>query len=159
MGRPVRLGPPAPNRFVGTVNREELAWAAGFFDGEGSTYARKVKGYAYLVLSVHQVELENLQKFQRALGMRGVINGPYGGPKRVSPIYQWTSCTFEDSQAVMAMLWPFLTTPKREQYKAALKTVKENPFFTYSKEDKQSLASQARWGKYRANKNKSIQVN
>lgn len=58
---------------VAQVNREELAWAAGFFDGEGTTgLAREPRGVpkAYVKLHIHQVSLNNhppevLVKFNR----------------------------------------------------------------------------------------------
>jgi hypothetical protein len=100
-------------------------------------------------MSLHQVDHDHIIRFHKAIGSLGVINGPYGGPNRISPIYQWSSTTFENAQAVAALLWTFWTGAKREQYKRALKTVKQNPYFLLSKSEKQSICSNQRWEQFR----------
>ena len=55
-------------------DREEIAWAAGFFDGEGCfSYIQKAR---YVCLRIGQSELEPLERFREAVGL-GKIYGPY----------------------------------------------------------------------------------
>ena len=99
------------------MNREELAWAAGFFDGEGCTYWNKSGGH--IGLNVCQActsgqPAETLQRFRAAVGGLGKLN-------RKSPTaYALVVQNFEHVQAIIAMLWFWLSDRKREQYKKTL---------------------------------------
>ena len=113
------------------INREELAWAAGFFDGEGTTRAKpsqytrgdKVRGVS-LGLTVPQSERSVLERFNKATLNLGQIYGPYH-TKAGKPTYVLGVHDFEGVQAVIAMLWSFLSEPKRLQAQAALQKVSE----------------------------------
>ena len=61
-------------------DREELAWAAGFFDGEGC-FCFSEAGQ-YVCVSITQTEREPLDRFERAVGL-GKVNGPYGSIPRI----------------------------------------------------------------------------
>jgi hypothetical protein len=95
-------------------DRSELAWAAGFFDGEGHS---GIRTFPCPTVSISQTEPSTLERFQAAVGGIGVIRGPYDKSKlrpNHSPLWQYTT-NVRDAQAVIAMLWPFLSKPKREQ--------------------------------------------
>jgi len=95
------------------ASRDELCWAAGFWDGEGCASITRVRGrYVYLQLSIKQVNRENLERFRRAVG-GGKINGPYphGNGK---PISQWQT-TGRESERIAALLLPFIGSEKRQQ--------------------------------------------
>lgn len=107
------------------IDREELAWAAGFFDGEGHTQLTK-QGYVSLKVAQTGDERECLERFRAAVGC-GRIYGPYtnisdGAIRR--RYFIWQLQRFELTQAVMAALWPFLSPPKREQAAAAFRSRK-----------------------------------
>lgn len=99
------------------VDREELAWAAGFFDGEGCFSYTDKAGYG--AAAIGQVDREPLERFQRAVGGMGRIYGPYFKlyPGRVSkqPWHQYRIYRREHLQAVTALLWFKLGTTKRRQ--------------------------------------------
>jgi hypothetical protein len=109
------------------MDTHELAWAAGFFDGEGHISSRPHKSSRYnarshrLILHVAQVPREPLDRLQRALGGMGHMR-LYTPPewKRSQPIWSLTVGRWTDIQAAVAMLWPYLSGPKREQAKTAL---------------------------------------
>src|SRR5436309_3043440 len=98
-------------------NREDLAWAAGFFDGEGCfCYSQSGK---YGCVSIGQSELEPLARFRQAVGL-GKIYGPYVFPKtrnRLSkkPQYVFRVHGHEGVQAIAAMLWFQLSSIKTTQ--------------------------------------------
>ena len=101
-----------------TLDREELSWAAGLFDGEGSTSTTKASRWR---LQIPQGHREVLDRFQKAVGGLGHIFGPYPpAPGRKLPRYQWAAQSFEEAQAVLAMLWFKLGTVKRAQAKAVM---------------------------------------
>ncbi len=99
------------------VDREQLAWAAGFFDGEGHTNTKTRKNPS---LSIAQVDVRLLQRFQRAVLDLGHINGPYKYTPRQQPHYQWNTHKREHVQAVIVMLWEWLGQYKRDQAMKAL---------------------------------------
>jgi LAGLIDADG DNA endonuclease family protein len=101
------------------INREELAWAAGFFDGEG--HVRAV-GRGHVRVQLAQVEKEPLERFQRAVLNLGKFYGPYEQGHR--PVWHFRTHNFEESQAVIALLWNFLSGPKRQQILAVFKSLK-----------------------------------
>ena len=113
------------------VNREELAWAAGFFDGEGNTsfgskptIRRDGSVFKGVMVQIGQAESipgecpEVLSRFKNAVGGIGVIMGPY--PTGHKPAWRYQASGFEASQAVIAMLWTFLGEVKKKQAKEKL---------------------------------------
>ncbi len=93
----------------------ELAWAAGFFDGEGWSYQIRKTGVQgqtliYTQIGVAQKDIRPLKRFHEAVGGVGAI---YTGG--TSNTYQWR-VTGTQADAVMELLWDYLSEPKREQY-------------------------------------------
>lgn len=109
------------------LNTHELAWAAGFFDGEGTVYARKrTPKRRELSLTIAQVETTTLHRFNRAVGSIGKVRGPYrtqlkGVAKK--PVYIFDAYGHPRVQAIIAMLWAWLGIPKRRQAIAAIAAV------------------------------------
>jgi hypothetical protein len=62
-------------------NREQLAWAAGFFDGEGTIHLPR--GSTRFQLAVSQTDLRRMRRFHAAVGMLGHLSN-YAS-SRVSP--------------------------------------------------------------------------
>lgn len=88
----------------------ELAWAAGFYDGEGCTSLRKyTNGTIVLECSLGQKDRRPLERFVRAVGF-GKVNGPYG----VAQAYQ-IHYIYGQAYDLLDRLWPYLSEPKREQ--------------------------------------------
>lgn len=99
-----------------------LAWAAGFFDGEGSTIVHESKpGYLRLTVAVPQRggadAPEVLFRFREAvLGLGEVIPAPQTG----DGMWAWRSRSGEEGQAVIALLWSEIGSIKRTQATLAL---------------------------------------
>lgn len=112
------------------IDTHELAWAAGFFDGEGNVYCQTHKGnrgnrqlkVRVTQTGVHATTL--LERFKRAVLSLGNIHGPYPtfstAKKRCNDHWDWEAGSFEGGQAVIAALWKFLGPAKRAQATAAL---------------------------------------
>jgi hypothetical protein len=104
------------------VDTHELAWAAGFYDGEGSTSAHNGRG---IQLYVSQVDVRPLQRFQLAVCGLGALYGPRAPKgKQQQPFHIWCSVKFEHSQAIIAMLWRYLSDPKKEQMARVVTQIK-----------------------------------
>ena len=115
------------------MNREELAWAAGFFDGEGCAYLALLnyesiyaghRTYAKPTLTAAQVDRRVLDRFQRALGM-GRVTGPTPGRgPNERPKWRYELVSWREVQAAIAILWAFLSPVKREQCADMLRRAK-----------------------------------
>lgn len=97
------------------MNKMELAWAAGFFDGEGST---TFSGKNYPRIEIGQKPRNNelvpevLERFQKAMGMG---NTRIERRKDGRVYFSIKIFGFEKCQAVIAFLWPWLSLVKRQQ--------------------------------------------
>ncbi len=104
-----------------TPRREDLAWAAGFFDGEGNVGFYRNRRWGHLRLSVAQTDETILRRFNAAVGGLGRLSGP-SQPTGLGKKVFWTLTFYgyEYVQAVVALLWTWLSAPKRAQAKTAL---------------------------------------
>lgn len=108
------------------LDEELLAWAAGFFDGEGSTIARnhsRRPHYKQLVVSVPQsgrdaTPPDVLVRFRTAVLGMGEIVEP-----NAEHVWVWRSRGRVDGELTLALLWPYLGAVKRAQAVAALEGV------------------------------------
>lgn len=116
------------------LERTELAWAAGFFDGEGTTHlARQTKErngqtfgpYLQLQVSISQVGDDCLLRFQDAVGGLGRIYDFTRLTGAGNSVLRWQVNGRTDGRQVLALLWPFLTRVKREQAVRCLREIDE----------------------------------
>lgn len=91
----------------------ERAWAAGFFDGEGTTIFVEVNAGARLMMSVGQVDRRNLTRFQTTVDGLGRIGSPRHYPHR-QPYSSWVAYNKAALRA-LALLDDFLGPAKRAQ--------------------------------------------
>lgn len=106
----------------------EVAWAAGFFDAEGSVTLPKA---GPPVLEIPQAEVyggpsKSLFRFLAAVGV-GRISGPRIVPSPWSrvPQYRWVAGSIADVTAVMDLLSPMLGFEKRDAIRRALNAYDE----------------------------------
>lgn len=112
---------------MSNLTRENLAWLAGFFDGEGHVSAirrrdRAADRYA-IRLSIDQVSPELLERCAEITGF-GKIDRREEAKRRT--IHVWRVSTFENVQAFIAMVWPWLSSKRREQGALALERMRQN---------------------------------
>ena len=105
------------------LDRLELAWAAGFFDGEGSTYQHSDvsrPGYLRLEMKVPQKGAQGvpevLIRFQRAVGGTGRFGGP-----NADLCYWWEPRGRVEAFATIALIWNDLGDVKRRQANEAIR--------------------------------------
>jgi hypothetical protein len=105
------------NEITESAPATERAWAAGFFDGEGSVGFVKQGRNRKLLVSIAQVDRQALDRFRAAVVGRGTVYGPYQqkarGPRKPYFYYQTTN-SFTGKE-VIGILWDFLGPVKREQ--------------------------------------------
>lgn len=105
-------------------NREDLAWAAGIYEGEGSLYVCR----RTMLMSVKMTDLDVLQRLRDVMGF-GVVYGPYtllNFPQR-KPTYAWQVGNFEGMQAACAFFWPWLGMRRRAKIVEVLTTIATRP--------------------------------
>src|ERR687891_1255169 len=110
--------------------QEELAWAAGFFDGEGCFTYTRAGGFASVAMV--QTRQEPLERFRKAVGT-GSVTGPYDCRSPTRPTkqeqYQFHAYGFNPMWRIAGLLWPHLGSIKCRQALAVLaRSAKELPF-------------------------------
>ena len=107
-----------------------FAWAAGFFDGEGCTGTGSTRGRPNAVRIFTCVGQQSrssdivpsvVSRFQRAIRGMGYVRAPYFDPRSGTYAHQWRADSFEEAQAVVALLWSNLGDVKRAQAAAAFR--------------------------------------
>jgi len=126
-------GPLPPQTWPGSMS-EELAWAGGFFDGEGSTYLEKHRTHpGYLVPRLYVPQCAEigiapeLTRLKAALGGIGAISGVRPGKKNWKPYRRWRVCAPVDVQIGLHFLWPFIGRVKRAQAQRVLQVMHSQP--------------------------------
>ena len=125
--------PLAPMIWPGSSS-EELAWAGGFFDGEGSTYLLKHRthlGHRVPVVDVPQSGPDEvpivLTRLHAAFDGVGSISGPRKYRWADQPVSRWRASSLAGVQLVLHRLWPFVGSVKREQARHVLMVVNSQP--------------------------------
>lgn len=108
------------------MDATEIGWIAGFFDGEGSSYAsRNGQGRYYLVLTVSQADMEPLERVRSLCG--GSIYRKATG--RLSKRDAWTLhiAKRDDVARFREIIYPLLCSAKRAQLDRAAALEDSNP--------------------------------
>jgi hypothetical protein len=95
------------------TREEEIAWAAGLFDGEGSITLSDDA----LHVRMRNTDLELIERFHDIIGV-GAVYGPYTRRERDGvgrkPVWDWVARE-EDGLDALAMMWSWLSARRREQ--------------------------------------------
>ena len=109
------------------LDTHELAWAAGFFDGEGTiSFKPNGKGNKGRPdIQIAQSEVYPLERFKLAVGV-GKVYGPYGPYTTQSkPYWLYDAGLPANVQLVIERMWKYLSPTKRGQIERALILTKE----------------------------------
>ena len=109
--------------------RENLAWLAGIFEGEGSLHWTSPQpqqengrhpGGQSLVLSIGMTDEDVLRTFHKYAGV-GTVYGPYK-PKPPSTKLKWTyRASGAEAYALIAAMWQWLHGRRKENAVAAVR--------------------------------------
>ena len=105
------------------LEQTELAWASGFYDGEGHVGFKPEMGSVQI--QIVQSEPTTLLRFQRAVGGVGNILGPYDVGANHRPRWELLTGKFEHVQHIIAVLWKHMSEPKRAQARESLTRVRD----------------------------------
>jgi len=130
IGRPVMLGS-GPDR----TPEHELAWAAGFYGGDGTTSAglniAGGPGYRTLKAGIPQAAFEGgvppvLTRFHAAVGGAGAVRGPYvlKNPWSRLPQFVWSISGIRGVELILELIWPWLDEAKRDQARVAIRAAR-----------------------------------
>src|SRR5258705_9657713 len=100
------------------MDRHELAWAAGFFDGEGWANRSGRGVQARINQSDNAGMPDVLTRFQRVIGV-GRVHGPVREEGR-RDLYYWDATSRGDVETVAKAIWPCLGDVKRAEFASAL---------------------------------------
>jgi len=101
------------------MDQHELAWAAGFFDGEGWAAKNRTRGVQSRVNQSDDAGVPAvLLRFHRIIGC-GRIHGPVLEEGR-RDLYYWDVSSRGDVEAVANAIWPWLGEVKRAEFALAL---------------------------------------
>ena len=109
-----------------TPHRLNLAWAAGFIDGEGCVYIRNQTGaktwkpYHTLSLQVSNTHLDSLEVLRSIFGVGHIHKRKKESNRKQK--WEWT-CTTRAAQSVLLSVYP-LSVTKKKQIRLALDFLK-----------------------------------
>jgi hypothetical protein len=106
---------------------QELAWAGGLFDGEGSTYLEKHRSHpGYFAARLHVTQsgwggvAPELLRFKSAMGDIGRISGVSKDKRDHKPYRRWRAYAENEVQLGIHLLLPFIGQVKRQQALAVM---------------------------------------
>ncbi len=107
------------------ASREDLAWAAGLFEGEGCITWRQNtarNGQVYPALQVKMTDEDRVRRFREVVGV-GLVR-PHVRPMKSHHKQQWAwkVYSYESCQAVIALLWVWLGPRRRARAVEVLRT-------------------------------------
>ncbi len=102
------------------ATREDLAWAAGLFEGEGCFSFAAGHVNRSLHAAINMTDRDVVQRFQAVVGIGAIYPRP---PMKENwkPQWTWSVGSFEHVQAIIAMLWPWLCSRRRAKARLVLK--------------------------------------
>jgi len=106
--------------------KTEIAWAAGFFDGEGCVgyYTQNYRMSACVV----QKDLRPLYRFLSAVGFGKVYPNKNAGIGKAS---RWQVTSAGDVVRLYELLLPYLSEPKKEQFQRSIEAWTQRPSKRY----------------------------
>jgi hypothetical protein len=104
--------------------REEVAWAAGLFEGEGCVAfgqsGRKGSGKSISAqIRLAMTDRDMVERFAQVVRV-GALHRPRRGRPNEKIIYGWAAYGFENVQQVIAMFWPWLGQRRRARAREVL---------------------------------------
>lgn len=111
------------------MTETELAWLAGWMEGEGTFYGAYVKTrkdywYHRVTLRAVSTDKDTIEKAHRITGV-GRIYGPYMYGTNKQENWQWAVCKRVDAETLMHILRPHMSSRRQVQIDEALR--KGNP--------------------------------
>lgn len=134
-------------------SREERAWAAGFFDGEGNVMASKSHNTMCPIVQMSQCKdgEKILNRFKAAIGGFGSVDlyREAGYLPRHSEMWRFSCTRFDEIETIMGALWPWLCDVKKAQFKETVAKVRTEFVAKTAIGKRQSISRMLGWVKAR----------
>jgi hypothetical protein len=101
--------------------QEQIAWAAGLFEGEG-WFGPRAKTSAEAVVGM--TDLDVVERFATIMGFGALTVEPRGANKT---LYRWSACNATDVRALIELFWPYFGERRREAAQALLARTQDCP--------------------------------
>ena len=121
-----RCGETLDLKDVSRTVKTEQAWAAGFFEGDGSIFRGKQGNF--ISLSAYQNHPEPLLRLGEAVG-HGAVCGPYTQPALSGGVRSKYDFSIQARQEVLEsvlVMWPWLGASKRKKFSQVVNELPEN---------------------------------
>ena len=105
----VATAAPVPSQ---ELDNEEIAWAAGVFEGEGSIVHRR---NGTVLLTLGMTDRDVVERFQRAIRTGRLHCVPAGRSRRRKPLWRLDGNKSDDVLRVIDLLYPRLGTRRRQR--------------------------------------------
>ena len=107
------------------LDKMEIAWAAGLFEGEGCIHL----AVHCPVLQLNMTDEDVVRKFHTVVSC-GTVSGPYGprvGDRKTKPYWAWRVSGSEYPQTLIAAFWPHLGIRRRNKAIEVLSIARKAP--------------------------------
>jgi hypothetical protein len=98
--------------------REDIAWAAGLFEGEGTVGTQETAERIRVRFALAMTDEDVVRRFRRILGV-GHVNGPNWHKGSTKPQWRWSATKRADVAIVSDLLYPFLGERRRNALERA----------------------------------------
>lgn len=99
-----------------TATREQLAWAAGIFEGEGCISLLRRRSprsdIHSVMVSMYMTDRDVIERFSEIVSIGHLTHGPFKKDTNLLG-HVWQTGKFEHAQALIALLWPWLGDRRR----------------------------------------------
>jgi len=106
---------------IDDVNYDDLAWCAGLYEGEGSAYTKTREGR--LTVMIDMTDEDVVRAFHQRIGLGHVARSSKLPSGKIC--WRWSAASFEQGQAVLAYLWPWLGERRKAQATRVLQAERE----------------------------------
>jgi hypothetical protein len=97
------------------TRNEQVAWAAGLFEGEGSLHVSTTDGrWGHWYMQLSMTDEDAVRIFHEFVGV-GTVNGPYWGHNSTKSYWTWQCGRNEDTLSLANMLYPYLCARRQEK--------------------------------------------
>lgn len=118
------------------MTKEEIAWCAGLFEGEGCFYINTQKAgnrtYRYARACIHSTDLDVLERFYELVGVGTLNRKPYKANKlnsrRHKYSYSWSIQNYDELRWFGALIKPWLGSRRIRQFERVLQESTDGRF-------------------------------
>lgn len=94
------------------ITNEQVAWLAGFIEGEGCLTVQK-NGSCRVTVGLHGRDIEILQDIKSLFG--GTVAGPYTRKDNDGTVAYWQVCRRRDVFRIIKLIYPWLYSRRQTQ--------------------------------------------